>query len=1097
MANLRTLGIDLGTNSIGWSLIETNGEPGEDITAGRIIVIGTRIFSQSEFAGRDPQSKTSLAVARREARAARRRRDRYLARRGALFRTLISFGLLPETEAAQKQLLIETGDRSGGDLTFDVYALRKRALDEALTPHQIGRVFFHLDQRRGFKSNRKTDSRDNEAGKIAVGVARLEQAMMADEARTYGEFLHKRRLKGQSIRTRLRPESGEGVKGDGYDFYPSRSALEAEFDLIASKQATFHGAMLTPERVSLLRSIIFYQRPLKAPIAGRCSYHPNEKRLPKAHPLFQEFRLLKEVNELAIIGEDQSQSKLTRDQRDALLLELRSKKKVSFTTLRRRLKLGTEWRFNKHTENRVGLLGDEIRMEMASEDCFGARWSAWSWREQWSIIERLRETEDVKALCHWLRLEHGVSPECAENIANAMLPEGFGRLGQTALSNLADALVNETNEDGKVITEAEAARRVYGKTNSERDLDESAHDLLPPYQEVLERHIPPGTGNKDDVYDVFKGRITNPTVHIALNQLRKVINALIASHGKPDRIAIELGRDMKLSDAARDEVNKEIGRNTRAAEARSAKLLELKQKDTGYNRLRLKLWEELPPTPEARVCVYTGRPISLAMVFSNVTEIDHILPYSKTLDDSQGNMILCTVEGNRQKRKRAPAEVIEWHSHYDEILARAAILPRNKNWRFAENAMSKFEGENDFLARQMTDMQYIARMALTYLASLYPAEEADIDGVLRRHNRVRALPGKMTEMLRRNWALNELLPDHNYTDAVKKKNRRDHRHHAIDATVIACTSRSLIKRLATASAQAEVAMAERIAAKVPEPWARFREDLRTAVQAIVVSHKPDHGTISRAGYAAGKGQTAGKLHNDTAYGLAVDKHGSERAVHRVALTSFKKAEELDTIRDDQLREMLQRVTKGCSGKEFEAAVIRFAREKQIDGTANPFLGLRHVRILEPLKVIPIRDESGRLYKAYKGDSNYRYDVWKTRDGKWKSEVVTTFDAHSLSWKSPLREANTTAKKVLSLQQNDVLALNVGNERTLYRVVKFGATGAITLAGIQESGSLKARDADKNDPFKYVSKSASSLKAEQARQIRIDELGRLYDPGPRN
>src|SRR5690606_41887576 len=98
---------------------------------------------------------------------------------------------------------------------------------------------------------------------------------------------------------------------------------------------------------------------------------------------------------------------------------------------------------------------------------------------------------------------------------------------------------------------------------------------LPKYQEVLGRRIPPGSEEPDDPYDVRKGRITNPTVHIGLNQLRRVLNALVRRHGKPDQIAIELARDLKVNEEQKGDKTAEIARNTRAAERLSDKLREL------------------------------------------------------------------------------------------------------------------------------------------------------------------------------------------------------------------------------------------------------------------------------------------------------------------------------------------------------------------------------------------------------------------------------------------------------------------------------------------------------------------------------------------
>ena len=1095
---MKTLGIDLGTNSLGWCLLETVGEP-LDKHDGSIIAIGARIFGD----GREPKSGASLAVDRRGARAMRRRRDRYLSRRAALLRVLSDYGLMPADEDARRQLVTETGDGKStdggpklpgkpGDISKSVHGLRARALTEKLTPHQIGRTIFNLNQRRGFKSNRKADRRDNDQGKIEIGVDRLGKAMREAGAATLGQFLHGRRLKGQSVRTRLRPETGEDTKGDGYDFYPSRAELEREFDLICEAQAVHHPELLSDGHVAHLRSIIFYQRPLKPVVAGRCSYNEQETRLPKAHPLFQDFRLYKEVNELALVGEDQQARKLTVEQRDVLIRKLHSAKTATFTSLRRTLKLGPEFRFNKESETRTGLLGDEIHVSMSDPKSFGNRWSDFSVDRKWEILSRLREEEDPLELHEWLTEGCGLSDDQAKAVARVQLPEGFGRLGATALEALTDALKHENYDDGTVITEAEAARRCGYNHSDKSDRDFPGHTLLPNYQEVLERNIPPGTGDPNDVYDVFKGRITNPSVHIALNQLRRVVNAVIRKHGKPDRIAIELGRELKLSDKEKKRVDDTIRKNTRAAEERSKKLAELGQADTGYNRLRLKLWEELNrDQPENRVCVYSGNPITVSMLFTPEVDIDHILPYSRTLDDSEANKILCLARTNRQKRNYSPFEVVDWASRYDDILARAGALPRNKRWRFARDAMENFASEEGFLARQLTDMQYGSRMALTYLASIYATEEADAEGLRRKHSRVRAIPGRMTEMLRRRWGLNDLLPDHNIAggDTVKEKNRKDHRHHAIDA--------SLIQKIATASAALERDGAERVVEKIAEPWPGFREELRVKVNAAVVSHRPDHGTVSRAGYDTGNGQTAGKLHNDTAYGLTGEKDdkGNELVVSRKPLSTFKAVKDLDGIRDGKLREALQEATYGLAGRDFEQAIHKLAGQERLDGKDNPFRNLRRIRVIEPLKTIPIHDRNGKAYKGYKGDSNHRYDVWRLPDGKWVAEVVTTFDAHQPGWQSSMRQQYPTAKKVLSLNQDDAVAADGDGGRIIYRVVKFNTAGQIYLAPHNEAGALKARDAEPNDPFKYISKAASGLRAINARQVRVDEIGRVFDPGP--
>lgn len=1073
---------DIGTNSIGWSVLAF----GLDGVPCHIIDIGVRIYSD----GRDPQSKTSLAVARREARAISRRRDRYLRRRKATLRTLAEYGLMPIDETTRRALLRETGDhkKETGEASTNPYALRATALDEKLPLAYIGRSLFHLGQRRGFKSNRKTDRKDNDKGKIALGIDELKAAMHKAKARTYGEWLAMRREGGYAVRLRA---GSDAFDGDGYAFYPERSLLEDEFGKIWDAQAEFYPDILTPERREHLFRVMFYQRPLRKPRVGKCAFNPKEERLTKAHPLFQEFRLYKEINELELVLPDQSHRKLTLDQRDALIQILRVSRELSFRTLRTALKLAPNIAFNKESEARDKLKGDEVYAALSDKKRFGPKWGNMQREKHWEIIQRLKDEENPDVLFAWLKEEFGFEGERAEAVANCPLPDGYGRLGETALSSVLAEMKAE------VVPESEAAKRC-GYNHSKLAFDsEEGEDLLPPYQEVLERHIPPGSGNPEDIYDVYRGRITNPTVHIGLNQLRRLCNLLIKRYGKPQSIAVELARDLQLSDKQRAEANRRIARNTREAEIRSRKLVDMGKPDTGYNRLLLKLWEELNPgKPEDRVCIYSGRPISVEMLFSAEVDIDHILPWSKTLDDGQANKILCLSSANRQKRNRAPADVPEWRNRYDEILARASRSPQNKRWRFSGDALSKFEQEGGFLARQLTDTQYLSRMAREYLECLFPSEEAD---KLRKVNRVIVSPGRLTEMLRRNWGLNNILPDHKLGEMAQEKNRKDHRHHAIDAAVVGVTTRSLLQRISSAAARLDDVEFENLVTKMVAdnpPWPSFRQDLQEAVNAIVVSHKPNHGTISRQGYAEGKGQTAGRLHNDTAYGFTgeSDTKGSVIVVRRKPFMALE-PKDIPAIRDDELRTDLYLALNGTSEKKALQEKLQRFRQNH-----PKFKGIRRVRMVEPLAVIPLHDREGKIYKGYKGDANYRYDVWETLDGRWQAEVVSMFHAHQPGWQSAFHKANPTARRVLRLQQNDMVAyVHPKDGYTIARVVKFGLNGQITFAGHKESGDLKRRDAEDAsvDPFKYYSPTAGGLQKVKCRQVRIDEGGRVLDPGPQD
>lgn len=1081
------LGVDLGTNSLGWAAIELELDDTGRARPKGIIAVGSRIFSD----GREPKSGASLAVNRRDARAMRRRRDRFQQRQRALLKHLTRDGLFPEDAAAREALK-----------GLDPFELRARALDEALPLHHIGRAFFHLNQRRGFKSNRKADRPDDDNGKVKIGIGRLEDAIAEADARTFGEFLHLRRASASdanaipSVRTRLRPESGEGAKGDGYDFYPGRALVEAEFEAIWEAQAANYPDILTPEVHDRLHEIVFHQRPLKTPRIGTCTLVAGDTRLPKAHPLFQRRRLYEELNALMIVRPGEKAERLTPEERDVLFLKLKDRGKASFESLRKTLKLDPDARFNKESENRTDLKGDEVAALMGTKTRFGNGWVHLSSERQWEVIERLgrvESDEDDREFRAWLESAHKLTPEQARAVVAAHLPQGYGRFGRTATEKLIAALKDGRTpegrkpdaapiEPGRVIVYSEAVDRAGLGHHSDFRTGE-IHDELPYYGAALERHIMPGTGEPSDSEEMRIGRLTNPTVHIGLNQLRRVVNTLIRTYGRPAEIAIELARELKQTDDDKKRQNRENNENRLAAEQRGLKLQQLGQRNSGANRALLKLWEELDGDVVRRQCVYTGKSISPSMLFDGRAEIDHILPFTATLDDSNANKIVCLREANREKRKRSPYEAWGHTAQWEEIAARAARLPKNKRWRFEPDAMDRFKDEEDgFLGRHLKDTQYLSRLAREYLSALYPGRGED-------SSHVWVSPGRLTEMVRRKLGLNDLLPDHNYAGADQAKNRLDHRHHAIDAAVIAIVDRPMLQRIARESGLEGADGRERVI--IPEPWDGFRNDLRDAVNAIVVSHRADHGTASKAGLPPGKDATAGRLHNDTAYGLTgeTDARGNSIVVRRVPLDTLKKASDIDGVRDAELKAALYSFTRGCEGKAFEQRIGDFPKLGPL-----PFRGIRRLRVTEPLSVIPIKDRNGRIYKGYKGDSNYRYDVWELPDGKWKAEVVSMFDAHQAL--APQRP-HPAARKVLSLHQNDLLAIErAGEARRLVRIVKFGQNGQITLADHNEAGDLKRRDAlpIDDDPFKYFAPTAGGLKSARARQVRIDETGRVFDPG---
>ena len=189
------LALDMGTNSLGWVAFELDSSGNVQ----QLKDAGVRIFTD----GREPSSYSrvgdSLAVERRLARGARRNRDRRLNRKRQLVRRLVELGLMPENREERKALE-----------TLNPYELRAAAVERALSPHELGRTLFHIGQRRGFLSNRKSNGDDEETGTIKPKITALREAL---KGQTLGQWLKSQLDDGKSVRFR----------GEEGDFYADRA----------------------------------------------------------------------------------------------------------------------------------------------------------------------------------------------------------------------------------------------------------------------------------------------------------------------------------------------------------------------------------------------------------------------------------------------------------------------------------------------------------------------------------------------------------------------------------------------------------------------------------------------------------------------------------------------------------------------------------------------------------------------------------------------------------------------------------------------------------------------------------------------------------
>ena len=1010
-----TLGLDLGTNSVGWAMVAREGEVFEN---GRCIQAGVRVFP----AGLDMQDSkvgTPRGQERRGARSQRRTVRRREQRIRKLRRILQAAGLLPKDRRAFAELM-----------QHNPYFLRARGVNERLEPHEFGRAIFHLGHRRGFKSNKritksKSDeedkpSKDAKEDKKAEDAGKTLENHLRDEGITLGQYLAQFAVDDASKERKGAHKDPQGNKewvrnhkrNPHYTRRTLRSMYQEEFDRLWSKQAEFHPALLTNDVKAEVYETIFYQRRLWWPLdsIGTCEL-TGDLRCPKGHCEAQEFRLLQEIANLQVYDRATGQEDpLSQEQQARLLAELRTKPKMTFKQIHKWLGLKPHQRFRGFEERamRPGLAGNAVETAFAKGVL--ADWYA-------GLPEKRRaELHDLL-----VRVEVDEAKNRAYGIDEAGLRKKAAEWGLTAQQ--ADELIDiqQNLPDGHLRFSLQAIRQLLPHIRKGLRVDQAipAAGLKPqPKLAALDR-LPP--------VKEFDRYLTNPLVCRALTEARKVVNMLITKHGKPEEVVIELAREMRQSRKHRREVQKRQKDDealNKEAETEVAKAGG--DPKSGEARRRYKLWKEYRAhcgdPAQCPYCPYCGsKKISGTGWLSADFEIDHIIPRSRRPGDNGfNNLLLCCAKCNRAKGNLTP---YEWLGHdeerYDAMLRRVEKLPARKRDRFHLQTTEELETAIHALI-EATDLllkatQHTSRAAVAFLETLYPEEE--------KRSRVRCVKGFTTYDLRGFWGLNARSLGMGPAD---RKNRYDHRHHAIDAVVIALTTYKHVHNLCTAYARKE--RQESPDMPPPKPWPD-RESFRREVQQVVdqigegeklgVSYRPQRGL-------------SGALHNEMGYGplrnhkgrplknkRGIPLYATRKAVGKLTAAIINADECIalparDLIRAECVRRGLAKAasasTKGAwelqgkwfkvTGKPGPALADPLPQMPCSNKGANTSIPIKRVRIRVPatsahcVKRINYGDEQRGLRFVLPEDKRHM-EVYRLPKGKWWGQTVSRMEAQSL------------------------------------------------------------------------------------------------------
>ncbi|MCC7193565.1 MAG: type II CRISPR RNA-guided endonuclease Cas9 [Phycisphaeraceae bacterium] len=943
-----TLGLDLGPNSIGWALI--------DNTQHRIVNLGVRVFPEG-VDNFDTSKEKSRNEDRRTARGMRRQIARRARRKKRLRSALIEAGLWPDDPT--EQAVLEA---------YDPYELRARAIDEKspkLTPHELGRVILHLNQRRGFLSNRRADkAKAKEISDMKAEMGELEKRLGKD---TLGQYLYEKSKIDATERTRM---SDDRVRR----WHTKREMLETELLRIAA----WHQHILTDDlmfghagrqplagmkprliakEMSQLQAfgihgIIFFQRNIYWPksMIGLCELEPKQPRCPRADRAAQRFRLLQEVNNLRYVDPDTHvESPLTSEQRALLLEKLGRKEKLEFngkSGIKGVLGFMDTVKFNLERGERPSIKGHVTDVLMAKT--LGKSWHERPDPEKDAIVRLLVDPDRSEdAAKEQLQSQFGLTAEDAEAALSADLPAGYVHVSLKAIERLLPHM-----ERGLV----------YQMTNPENSAIHAAGYLR---ADQLRRRIFDKLPDPERTPDAPIGDIPNPVVRRALVELRKLVNAIIREHGKPDSIHIEMIRDVKQGEKARRAYNLSMRDREKNRDAAAEKLRENGVKVTREAINRYLLWEE-----QGHICIYSGDPISFKQLYSGEIDTDHILPYSRCLDDSLMNKVVCFRRSNDQKGQRSPYEWVgaTGEKSYDGICQRARKLPYPKYRRFLLKELKL----DDFIARQLVDTSYIARATAEYLQCIV-ARPQDVLGI----------KGQLTADMRIHWGLNDLLD----AGGGMTKSRDDHRHHAIDALVVALTDRSRLQSLTRIRKSGGVLQTGET---LDPPWNGFRDEAVARIKAVHVSHRAER-------------KVAGALHEDTLYGVHKNDAGKVVAgefVVRKPLESLS-PNEVEMIRDPMVKEAIKKRLaehgvdvgrdKNVSPDVWKRALcspdnpVRLVGKKS-RGLGPPILKVRVIRKEQTIQ--KVRNHAGTAY--VKPGSTHHLSIFEFKEkGKTKREGVWT------------------------------------------------------------------------------------------------------------
>lgn len=1184
------LGLDLGVGSIGWCLIalDAQGDPAEILGMGSRVVPLNNATDAADFS----IGKAFTANQERTARRTMRRGfARYQLRRYRLRRELEKVGMLPDAALIQLPLL-------------ELWELRERAATagERLTLPELGRVLCHINQKRGYR-HVKSDAaaivgdegeKKKDSNSAYLAGIRANDEKLQDEHKTVGQYFAEQLRQSQSES----PTGGISYRIKDQIF--SRQRYIDEYDQIMAAQRVHYPDILTDEFIRMLRDeVIFMQRPLKSckHLVSLCEFEKQEKVMrvqqddgkggrqlverkvkfgpkvaPKSSPLFQLCRIYEAVNNIRLTRPDGSPRDITPEERVKIVAHLQSSASLSFAALKKLLK--EKALIADQLTSKSGLKGNTTRVALAAA------------LQPYPQYHRLLDME-LETRMMTVQLTDEETGEVTERevavVTDSYVHQPLYRLWHILYSiEERDAMrralitqlgMKEEDLDGGLLDQLyrlDFVKPGYGNKSAkfickllpqlQQGLGYSEacaavgyrHSNSPTSEEITERTL------LEKIPLLQRNELRQPLVEKILNQMINLVNALKAEYGI-DEVRVELARELKMSREERERMTRQNDKRKKANGKVAERIRQCGLFPTKPRIQKYMLWEEA-----GKVCLYCGRSIEEEQCLNgDDMEVEHIIPKSVLYDDSYGNKTCACHECNQTKGNRTALEYIRAEGREAEYMKRINDLLKEKKISYSKHQRLRWLKEDipsDFLERQLRLTQYISRQAMAILQQ----------GI----RRVSASEGGVTARLRSLWGYGKILHTLNLdrydsmgeTERVSREGetteelhitnwskRMDHRHHAIDALVVACTRQSYIQRINRLSSEfgredkkkedqeaQEQQATETGRLSNLERWLTQRPhfSVRTVsdkVAEILISYRPGKRVVTRGRNiyrkktADGREVTSvqrgvlvprGELMEASLYGKILSQ-GRERIVKRYPLHDLK-----GEVVDPRLRELITTYNQELKSREKGAPIPPLCLDK--DKKQEVRFVRCYAKTLSWDKAIPMCfDEKGEPTAFVKSASNHHLALYRTPKGKLVESIVTFWDAvdrarygiplvitHSREVMEQVLQRGDIPESVLrslppsdwvfveSLQLNEMVIIGLSDEE-LQRALEVQDYRKLSehLYRVQKLSAGKYfiryhldTDVDEDNRSgripKFYQLSLDAYKKNNVRKVRVDLLGRI-------